>query len=108
MNPSGTHRFVFVRSSSLAAADDCAGVAHAASRRRGLAGNEADNRLSYVLLDVFRGDFFRIAADFADQDDRVCVRIFVEHAHSIQKTSADDGIAADSDAGGLANTELSK
>ena len=83
-------------------------MAHAASGRRGLAGDEADHGLSYVLLDVLRGDFFRIAADFANQHDCVCVRIFVEHAHSVQEAGADDGIAADSDTCGLANAKLRK
>src|ERR1700741_3310368 len=38
----GGHRSVFVLGSALAAADDRAGVAHAAARRRGLARNKAD------------------------------------------------------------------
>ena len=46
MNAGGAHRLVFFRGSSLPAADDCAGVAHATSGRRGLAGDKSDDRLS--------------------------------------------------------------
>src|SRR6185437_5307302 len=41
---SGSHCGVFVFRGTLAAADDGASVTHAASRRRGLAGDEADDR----------------------------------------------------------------
>jgi hypothetical protein len=35
---------------AFAAGDDCAGVAHAAARRRGLPGDKADDRLLHVGL----------------------------------------------------------
>ncbi len=57
-----------------AAGDDGAGVAHAASGRRGLAGDEADHRLLHVGLDVGRGGLLGVAADFADHDDGVRCR----------------------------------
>src|ERR1700704_4575672 len=41
----GGHRGVFVLGGALAAANDGAGVAHAASRGSGLAGDKADDRL---------------------------------------------------------------
>src|ERR1700732_3308453 len=48
-------------------------------RRRGLPGIEADYGLLHVGLNEFGRNLFGIAADFADQDDRVRFRIIVEH-----------------------------
>src|SRR6202008_960009 len=62
-------RFDLFRGSSLPAGDDGSGVAHAAARRRGLAGDESDSRLLHVRLDELGGGFFGVAADFADHDD---------------------------------------
>src|SRR5580765_9088533 len=75
---SSSHCGVFVFRCALAAADDGASVAHAAPRRRGLAGDEADDRFFHVGLDPLRGGFFRVAANFADQDDCVRVGVVVE------------------------------
>ena len=105
MDAGGAHGFVFFLRGALAAADDRAGMAHAAAGRRGLPGDEADHRLLHVFLDEFRGDFFGVAADFADHDDGVGVGIVVEEADGIEERGADDGIAADADAGGLADAE---
>src|SRR5882762_10852100 len=102
----GGHRGVFVFGSALPAADDGAGVAHPATRRRRLPGDEADDGLLHIGLNPFGGALFRVAADFADQNDGVGVRIIVEKLDGIEKRSADDGIAADADAGGLADAEL--
>src|SRR5882724_8596676 len=100
----GGHRGVLVLCGALAAADDGAGVAHTAARRRGLASDEADDGLLHVCFDPFRGAFFGAAADFADQNDGMRVPIVVEETDSVQKRSADDGIAADADARGLAKS----
>src|SRR5882724_7536559 len=102
----GGHRGIFVFGGALPAADNGAGVAHPATRRRGLSGNEADDGLLHIGLNPFGGALFRVAADFADQNDGVGVRIIVEKLDGIEKRSADDGIAADADAGGLADAEL--
>src|SRR6267142_2368201 len=102
----GGHRGVLVLGGALAAADDRAGVAHAASRRSGLAGDEADDGLLYVGLDPLRGSLFGVAADFADHNDGVRVRIVVEKLDGVEERRADDGIAADADAGGLADAEF--
>src|SRR6266700_1136935 len=72
-NAGGGHRSVLVPGGTLTAADNRASVAHAASRRRSLPGNEADNRLLHIGFNPFRSAFL--------------------------------GVAADSDAGGLANAE---
>src|SRR6266478_2553921 len=103
----GGHRGVFVLGGALAAADDRAGVAHAAAGGRGLASDEADNGLLlYVDLDPFRGALFGVATDFADHNDGVRVRIIVEEPDGVEERRADDGITADADAGGLADAEL--
>src|SRR6266852_741188 len=106
MDASGVHGGVFVFCGALASADDGAGVAHAAARRSGLPGDETDDRFFYVDLDPFGGAFFGVATDFADQNDGVSVGIFVEHFDGIEKRRADDGIAADADASGLADAEF--
>ena len=82
------------------------GVAHAASGRRGLSGDEADHRLLHVLLDVGRRGLFGVAADLADHDDGVRVRVVVEELDGVDEVGADDRVAADADAGGLADAEL--
>src|SRR5438132_4482975 len=102
----GGHRCVLVFCSALAAADDRAGVAHAASRRSSLSGDEADHGLLYVGFDPFRSALFGVAADLADHNDGVGVRIVVEKLDGVEERGADDGIAANADAGGLANAEL--
>src|SRR5260370_15802980 len=101
-----SHRGVFILGSALAAADDGAGMAHAAPRRSRLAGDKADDRLFHIDLDPLGGALFGVAADFADQNNRVRLWIIVEKLNGVEKRRADDGVAADADAGGLANAEL--
>ena len=67
-DPSRFQRFHLFGCRPLAAGDDGAGMAHAASRRRGDTGDEADHRLLHVLLDELGGFFFRITADLADRE----------------------------------------
>ena len=55
MNSCRGHGFVFFCGGACAAADDRTGVAHAASRRRGLPGDQSDDRLFNILLDVDGG-----------------------------------------------------
>ena len=70
-NSSGAHGLVFFGRGALSAADDGAGMSHATSRWRGLTGDKADYRLFHMFLDVLRGHFFGIAANFTDHHDRV-------------------------------------
>src|SRR2546429_5370819 len=81
-------------------------MAHAASRRSGLPGDETDDRLLHVGLDPFGGALFGVAADFADQNNGVRVRIVGEKLDGVEKCRANDGIAADANARGLADAEL--
>ena len=106
MYAGGSHRFVLLDGGSVPAADDRAGMSHAAARRRCLAGDESDDRLLHMLFDVFSRNFFCVAADFADHHDRVRVGIVVEHANRIEKAGADDWIAANADARGLPDPKL--
>jgi len=92
----------------LSAADDRASVTHAASGRRGLPRDKSDHRFLHVRLDIRGRGFFGIAADFADQDDRRSLRIVVKHLDSVQERSADNGIAADANAGGLPDSQARK
>src|SRR5437667_11005802 len=100
------HRGVFVFGRTLPAADDGSRMAHAASRRSGLPCDETDDRLLHVALDPFGGALFGVAADFADQNNGVRVRIVVEKLDGVEKCRANDGIAADANARGLADAEL--
>src|SRR6266850_1394661 len=102
----GGHRGVLVLGGALAAANDCAGMAHAAAGGRGLACNKADDGLLHVDLDPLRGALFGVATDFANQNDGVRVGIGAEKLDGVEECRADDGIAADADARGLADAEL--
>src|SRR5258708_25734453 len=104
-NPGGAHGGVLLFRRALSAADDRTGMTHAASWRRGLTSDEADNGLLDIRLDELRGTLFGVAADFADQDDRMRIRVVIEQLNRIKEGRADDGIAADADAGGLSNAE---
>src|SRR6185295_7308598 len=55
------------------------------------------------FLDPFGGFFFRTPANLADHDDSMCFRVVHEHLEHIEVRGAIDWIAADADAGGLAN-----
>ena len=66
-----------------------------------MTGDEPHHRFLHVGFDVFSGLLLGISADFADHDNRVRVRIGVEHFDSVEEAGADNGIAADADAGRL-------
>src|SRR5260370_38309963 len=66
-----SHRGVFILGSALAAADDGAGMAHAAPRRSGLAGDEADYRLFHIDLDPLGAALFGVAANLPVTDNGV-------------------------------------
>src|SRR5450755_2326726 len=102
-NARGVHRFIFMLGSALPSADNRAGMAHAPPRGRGLPGNKADDRLLNVQSDPFGSAFFRVAANFANKDDGVSFGILLEHLNGVQKSGANDRIAADADARGLSN-----
>ncbi len=81
-------------------------MAHAAAGRGGGAGDEGDDRLGDLGGDVFGGLLLGEAADLADEHDGDGVGVLVEHAQGFHGGGADDGVAADADAGGLADVAL--
>ena len=83
-------------------------MAHAASRRRGLSGDESDYRLFHPRLHIFRRSFFGIAADFADHHDDFGLRILVKQFERVQEIRADDRIAADANGGRLPDAARGK
>ena len=95
MDTRSRQRLHLLGCSSLTAGNDRTGVAHATSRRRGLPGDEADNRLLNVLLYVFRCRLLCCAADFANQDDRLGLGVFVQQFQRIDVRRANDWVAAD-------------
>ena len=83
-------------------------MAHAASRRRGLAGNESDDRFGNVLFRECRSFFFRGAADLAYHDDAISIFVFLKEFQSIDVCCADNRIAADANRSRLPKTERCK
>ena len=65
----------------------------------------ADDRLLEVRLDPGGGLFFGAAADLANHDHRVGLGIVREQLQRVDVRRADQRIAADADAGGLAQAE---
>ncbi len=61
-----------------------------------------DDRLVEIFPDVGGGLFFQSAADLADHDHRFGLFVFLEQFQRFDERRADDRIAADADAGGLA------
>src|ERR1700688_3295270 len=106
VDPGCGERLHFVGRGALAAGDDRARMAHAASRGCGLAGDEADHRLLDVSLDVGGGRFFRGASDFTDQDDGLSFRVLIEQFERVDVGGSNDGIAADADRRRLADPAL--
>src|SRR5665811_1630722 len=80
-------------------------MAHAPPRRRGAPGDEADGRLLAaapgLVLEELRGILLGRAADFADHDDRLGLRIGQEQFQHRDEFGALDRITADADRGGL-------
>src|SRR5690606_29472918 len=98
----GFHRRELALRRALAARGDRTGVAHALAGRGRGAGDEADDRLLHVVLDVLGTGFLGVAADLADHDDAFGLRVFVEQLQAVDEVQAVDRVAADADAGRLA------
>src|SRR5690606_32665914 len=91
---------------AFAAGDDGPGVSHASSGRGGGPGDEGGDGFVAVFGGPGGGFFFGSAADLADHDDGLGLRIVVEHLEHVEVGGAVDGVAADADAGGLAEPGL--
>ena len=86
-----------------AARDDRPGVAHALALGSGPAGDERDLRhVPEVLAGPRRGRLLGRAADLADEHDRIGLVVRGEQLEDVEERRADDGVAADPDAGRLA------
>ena len=83
--------------------DDGSGMAHPPARRRGPARDERGHRLGQVLGDVRRGALLLVAADLADEDHRIGIGVGLEQVEDLDEVGAHDRVAADPDAGGLAD-----
>lgn len=90
----------------LAAGNDRASMAHAAAGRGRAAGNKPDDRLGHFLPDEGGRRFFVRAANFANHDDGIGVRVGLEQAQDIHEAQANDGVATDADTGGLSQSKL--
>src|SRR5207245_1311010 len=75
-------------------------------RRRGLPGYKTHHRLLHMSFHVRGRGLFGISTYLTDHDDGVRVRVVIEQSQHVQEVGADDGIAADADAGGLADTQF--
>src|SRR3990167_6309663 len=89
-----------------AARDQRASVAHALARRGGDTGDEADDRLLYVVLAPLGGFGLVRATDLTDHDDGVGFRIVVEGLHHVDVLQTVDRVATDADGARLAQTQF--
>lgn len=105
----GLERGDLAVSTALAAGDDGAGVAHAPAGRRGDAGDEGDDGLLLLLVGLAQ-EVGRIllggAADLADHDDAVSLRVLEEDLQAVDEVRAAEGVAADADDERLAQAGL--
>ncbi len=98
-----THRLDLGRRGVAPAGDDRAGMAHAPPGRGGDAGDEADDRLLHLVArEELGGVLLGAAADLADHDDRLGLGVGQEHLQHVDEVGALHRVAADADAGGLA------
>src|SRR3972149_408114 len=86
--------------------DDGPGMAHAATRGRRLAADEAHHGFPHMRLHEGGGLFLRGAADLADHHDGGGARVVLEEAQDVDEARAVDGVAPDADARGLAEVAL--
>ena len=96
----------FFGGGAFAAGDDRAGVAHALAGGSSLAGDEGGHRLGDVLLGERGGFFFGGAADFAHHEDGFGLVVGLVELQEVDEGRADDRVAAEADASGLAEAEV--
>ena len=78
-------------------------MAHATTGRSGRARNKAGDGFFAVGLDPAGCFYLGVAADFTDEDDAVRLGVGVEEFDDVEVVGAVDRVAADADAGGLAD-----
>ena len=77
-------------------------MAHLLAGRCREAGDVGDDGLGDVLGDEVGGALFGVAADLADHDDQLGLRVVLEQGEDVDEVGADDRIAADADDRGVA------
>src|SRR6202043_4263006 len=82
---------------SRGAGDDGPGVTHGLARRSREAGDVGEHRLLPVLADECGSFLLFVAADLADHDDQLCLRIVLELCEHVDERGANNRIAADAD-----------
>src|SRR5690606_22416788 len=96
-------RFHLIRSAPLPSGDDRAGMTHPPPRRRGGAGDETDHGLLLLnRLIKFGRLFLGAAANFTDHHDPLRLVVGEKHLQTVDEVRTVDRIAADADAGSLA------
>src|SRR5579884_2125412 len=88
------------------ARDDRAGVAHRLAGRGRESGDVREHRLRHVLGDERGGLLLLVAADLADHDDQLRLRVLLELRQHVDERGPDHRIAADADDGRVAEPEL--
>ena len=81
-------------------------MTHALSGRRSNAGNVGNHGFGHVFRDELGGFLFRSAADLADHDDGLGLRIVLEQTQAVDEIHPLDRVAADADAGALTQAHL--
>src|SRR5438876_9137961 len=97
---------VLVARRALAACDDRPGVAHALAGRCGEPGDIGHHGFGDELADELGGRLLVAAADFANQNNALGARIALEELEHIDEVHAAHRIAADADAGALAEADV--
>src|SRR5437867_3150952 len=92
-----------LRRRSLSPRDDRPRVTHPAARWSGPSRNEGHERLREALAHPARRLLLRRAPDLADHHDRARLGVLSEEREDVDEARADDRVAADSDARGLAD-----
>ena len=80
-------------------------MSHAFAGRGGDARDVGDDGFVHMSLDVFGRFFFGGAADFANHDDAFGLRVGLEGGEDVNEAGAVNRVAADADAGGLAEAD---
>ena len=81
-------------------------MSHASAWRCGLTRNESDHRFGNVFFNVVGGFIFGGPADFTDHANGFGAPVSLEQFQYIDELCTDDGVAANSHTGGLADSQL--
>ena len=93
---------------ALPAGNDRTRMPHTFAGRCGDPGDKTDHRLFHVVLDPARAFLLVAAADLADHDHRVGLRVVIEQLHHIQMFQAVDRVAAYAHTGRLPQAQCAQ